>query len=84
MSDSLTRAAILDRVGRAVHAVAEREKGEEYADRLVLAAVLAAGAVAVAWPDNRAAPRFIVRGATVVGAVWKRRSLWAGDATPAP
>jgi hypothetical protein len=46
-------------------------------DRVLAAATIAAGALAVAWPRGHKLPRFITGALRIVHQVWQRRAWWA-------
>lgn len=79
MSDHLIRTVVLSRLQRAIRKVADTDSDADYGDRLMIASVLVAGAIAVAWPAQRSAPKWIIRGAQVADGLWKRRSLWLDE-----
>lgn len=83
VSAPAVRNIIVERVQNALRMVTDPETGADATDRLILALVLGAGAIAVAWPQQKAAPRLIVRAATLAGAIWARRAMWLPAASPA-
>lgn len=84
MTELRKRPALPARLQQMIRNVTAADGDVDYGDRLMIAAVLATGAVAIAWPQNKAAPKWILRGATFATAVWNRRSLWLDEPPAGP